>query len=289
MSKDQIFRGTAHNNSFRIFAAESTATVQKARDLHDLSPLSTILLSRLLTSVAMMSWELKQPQAEITMRVDAEGALAGGVAICTAEGYLRGYAHNPSLYLADKADNFLIGKALGKGTLSIQSNAAEHKAYTGTCKLVSGEIGDDLAYYYQQSEQVPSAVNLGILIDKDAVIRSAGGFIIQQLPYADPATSEIIQANLLQTPNLSDLMDMGLSIPEVFSRFVFKDIQWQINETREISFHCLCSRDRFTQALLLLGKEELVSMHDGIKPVCHYCNTEYVFNHDDMINMIKLL
>ncbi|MDD4309346.1 MAG: Hsp33 family molecular chaperone HslO [Candidatus Cloacimonetes bacterium] len=287
MNSDIILRGTANNDSFRFSAVISTKTVQKMRDLHDLSPIATILMGRMLSAVAMLSWELKHPDAEITLRVDSKGDLSGGVAICSSKGYLRGYASNPKLFYESSAENFMLGKALGKGTISLLRNDVNTKTYTGTCELVSGEIGEDLAYYFLQSEQIPSAVNLGILLDKDAIIRAAGGFIIQQLPFADTEIANKIYQNIQNTPNISDLMDMGLSMQDILSRFVFKDIQWQINETKEISFKCSCTRERFVSALMLLGKQELQSMQDGIKPVCNYCNTEYHFNHDDMQTLIK--
>jgi len=309
---DVLIRATAHDNQFRVFAVNCTAAVQKARDLHDLSPLATLLLGKLLTAVAMMSWDLKHPQAEVTLRVDGDGALEGAVAICNAEGMLRGYAHNPKLLIEDKLkDNFFIGKHLGKGTITTIRNDAKSKPYTGTCALVSGEIAEDLAEYYLQSEQISTAVNLGILIDKDARVRAAGGFIIQQMPlvshdnaakvgsggsasastmpFADLQVADMLSSNIQATPNVSDLMDMGYSIEDILSKFVFKGISWQKHEEKSIAYACTCSRDKFSKALLLLGKKELSEMASGIEPVCQYCNTVYVFSHDDMINMINNL
>ncbi|MDD3236457.1 MAG: Hsp33 family molecular chaperone HslO [Candidatus Cloacimonetes bacterium] len=289
MNKDYILRGMAFDEHFRVFAVQNTAAVQKARDLHDLSPIATLLLGRLLSAAAMMSWDLKNPKAEITLRVDGEGLLQGAVAICTAAGKLRGYAHNPSLFLDEPKDNFLTGKYLGKGTITTIRNDAVKTPYSGTCQLVSGEIAEDLAEYYLQSEQIPTAVNLGILIDKEATIRAAGGFIIQQLPFADELEAEQLRVNIQATPNVSDLMDMGYTIKDILDKFVFKGIPWQQTDEREIEFRCVCTRERFANALKLLGKEELSTMVEGIEPVCHYCNTTYTFNHDDMINLIKLL
>jgi molecular chaperone Hsp33 len=243
----------------------------------------------MLCAVAMMSWDLKHPEAEISLRVDAEGALAGGTAISSASGSLRGYVFNPSLFLPQSADNFYPGKALGKGTLSILRNDTDKATFTGTCELVSGEIAEDLAHYYAQSEQTPSAVNLGLLIDNEARVRTCGGFIIQQLPFADPAIAAQIEENLQATPNVSDLMDMGLSIQDILSKFVFKGLSWQQNEEKDLRFQCSCSRDKFSKALLLLGIEELQNMQEGIKPVCQYCNTEYEFTNMDMNNLIKEL
>ncbi|MDY0150942.1 MAG: Hsp33 family molecular chaperone HslO [Candidatus Cloacimonas sp.] len=289
MINDLILRGTAHNDTFRVFAVQNTAAVQKARDLHDLSPIATILLGRMLSAVAMMSWDLKHPEAEVTLRVDGEGPLAGAVAICTAQGFLRGYAFNPRFFLDNATANFLPGKAIGHGKLSIIRNDTNKQAFTGTCELISGEIAEDLAHYYAQSEQIPTAVNLGVLIDKEAKIRASGGFIIQQLPFAEPAIAEIIQSNIATTPNISDLMDMGLDLEEILMRFVFKGLQWKKHEEKQLLYHCSCTRERFSRALLLLGAEELQEMQEGIKPVCQYCGTEYAFSHTDMLSLINEL
>ncbi len=287
---DIILRGTAFDNQFRIFAVQSTATVQKARDLHDLSPLATILLGKLLSAAAMMSWDLKNPLAENTIRVDAEGPLGGAVAICTAEGKLRGYALHPELFIEDNPRaNLFTGKQLGKGTLTVIRNEAVKTPYMGTCALVSGEIAEDVAEYYLQSEQIPTAVNLGLLIDKDATIRSSGGYIIQQLPFAKPEAAELISRNINATPNVSDLMDMGYSIREILDKFIFKDITWQETDAREISYQCTCSKERFADALRLLGKKELSEMVEGIAPLCHYCNSTYHFSAEDMTQIISSL
>lgn len=289
MNKDYLIRGTAHHNNFRIFAVQSTNCVQTVRDLHDLSPLATLLLGRMISAAAMLSWDLKDEGSEVTKRIDCEGDIKGAIVICTQDGRLRGYTKKPQLFYNNREDNFKVGKAIGKGTLTISRDLKGIRSYLSTTELISGEIAEDLAYYFQQSEQIPTAVNLGVLIDKTAKVRAAGGFIIQQLPFADEKTADIINENLNLTPNLSDLMDMGLSIPDVLSRFVFKGIQWQINEEKDIAYHCNCSSELFSKALLLLGKEELQTLKEGIKPVCLYCNKVYDFTAEDIQQLIKQL
>lgn len=284
---DTLIRGITKDQQFRIFAVNATESVQRARDLHDLSPISTLLLGKMLCAAAMLSMDLKRPEAEITIRVNGEGKLLGGVSICTAGGYLRGYADPPRLFLDEAKDNFFTGKALGKGTMTVMRSEPNRAPHSGTIELVSGEIAEDLAYYFSQSEQIPSAVNLGVLIDPNAKVRSAGGFIIQQLPNAQPEFADKLNDNIARTPHISDLMDMGLSIEEIMNRFVLKDIPWQISDQHSIAYKCNCSKDRFAAALVTLGTKELESMTEGIKPVCHYCNTEYTFTHDDMMNIIS--
>ncbi|HNS84073.1 MAG TPA: Hsp33 family molecular chaperone HslO [Candidatus Cloacimonas sp.] len=289
MTKDYILRGTVHHNNFRVFAVNSTNCVQTMRDLQDLSPIATLLSGRMISATAMLSWDLKEEESEITMRIDCEGDFQGAIVICTQNGFLRGYTKNPHLFYETKEDNFNVGKSIGKGTLTISRDRKGTRSYFSSIELISGEIAEDLAYYFQQSEQIPTAVNLGILIDKEAKVRSAGGFIIQQLPYADKKIADVIYENIAQTPNLSDLMDMGLSIPEILSRFVFKELQWQINEEKEIAYRCNCSYEQFSKALLLLGRDELQSLKEGIKPVCLYCHKEYNFSYEDIQSLMEQL
>ncbi|HQO17713.1 MAG TPA: Hsp33 family molecular chaperone HslO, partial [Candidatus Cloacimonas sp.] len=172
MNKDILYRGSVQNNNFRVFAVETTNCVQTARDLHDLSPLATLLLGRMISATAMLSWDLKDEESEVTMRIDSEGDLQGAIVICSHNGFLRGYVKNPCLFYEQKEDNFQVGKALGKGSLTISRDKKGSRSYLSTTELISGEIAEDLVYYYQQSEQIPTAVNLGVLIDKEAKVRA---------------------------------------------------------------------------------------------------------------------
>lgn len=284
--KGRLLRGSIAGDQFRLFAADTTSIVQEARDIHDIYPLSTILMGRLISAVALMSGELKAPRAQVSIRVDAEGPLKGGIVIANKEGNLKGYAFQPQLWLPDIQDNLLVGKHLGKGTLSVIRQSGMKAPYTGRVELVDGEIGSDLAAFYERSEQTASAVNLGVLIDQDARVRAAGGFLIQQLPQADPELARMITDNLARTPNISDLMDMGLSLEEILNRFILKNLEWKINKETSLSYLCDCSRERFARGLLLLGKAELETMREGIDPVCHYCNNTYHFSEEDIQDLI---
>jgi len=289
MKNDTLYRGTIYKEQFRIFAVESTQTVQQARDLHDLSPLASILTGRLLTAAALMSGELKAPRSELSIRVEGDAALKGAIALANKAGDLKAYAFEPKIWLEPAAENLQVGKHLGKGLLTIMKQSGLKAPYTGNIELVSGEIAEDLAQYYLQSEQIPSAVNLGVLIDQHARIRAAGGFIIQQMPFADGAVAESIRQNLLSTPNVSDLMDMGLNIMDILHKFVLKDIDFNFSHQSPIRYHCDCSKERFARALMLLGVDELKQMKEGIDPVCHYCNTSYHFSYEDIAQILKVL
>lgn len=288
-TQDKLYRYTAAQEQFRVFAVDSTVCAQTARDLHDLSPLASILMGRMLSAAAILSMDIKDSESDLTLRVDSQAPLKGGVVIAGAEGNLRGYMYAPHLFYESPEDNLKVGSNLLPGTLSIIRNNPNKRTYTGTSELITGEIAEDLAHYYQHSEQIPSAVNLGVLIDPEARIRASGGFLIQQLPFAEAAVAETFIQNMAACPNLSDLMDMGLSIPEILSRFIFKDLDFELTETRALQYKCHCSKQRFADALRLLGKAELTEMRDGIAPVCHYCNTAYHFDTDDMQTLIDSL
>ncbi|MEF3693929.1 MAG: Hsp33 family molecular chaperone HslO [Candidatus Cloacimonadota bacterium] len=287
MKEDKIYRATTLNDQFRIMAVDSTHTAQRCRDLHDLSPLATLLMSRMISAVAMMSLDLKNEEADLSLRIEGKGPLKGALVVINGRSETRGYAFEPKLFLSSANENFLPGKQLLPGTLTLIRSSGMKSPYTGMIELVTGDVAEDLAHYYAQSEQIPTAVNLGVLIDQEARVRASGGLIIQQLPQADPHQAELLIDNLNQTPNLSDLMDMGLDVPEILERFVLKGLQWQMHDARPLVYKCNCSKERFANALRLLGKNELQQMQEGISPICHYCNTSYNFSPEEILELIK--
>jgi len=246
-------------------------------------------MGRMLSAAALLSMDIKDGLSDLTLRVDSDNELKGGVVIAGSEGNLRGYMLAPHLFYDDPVQNLIVGPKLLPGTLSIIRNSKMKGPYTGMTELKTGEIAEDLAFYYQHSEQIPTAVNLGVLIDPDAKVRASGGFMIQQLPFAEAEVAEAFIQNLAATPNLSDLMDMGMTIPEILARFVFKGLDFELTDSRSLQYKCHCSKQRFADALRLLGKAELSEMLDGISPVCHYCNTTYDFNTADLNALINSL
>ncbi len=286
---DTIIRASAAQNQFRVIATDSTRTVQKARDLHDLSPIATLLMGRMISAAAMMSTELKIPGASVTLQLDCEGDLKGALVICEQGAKIRGYAKEPQLFYEETHRNLELGKAVGKGKLNIIKDLRLKSPSTGICALVTGEIGDDLAHYYLQSEQIPSAVNLGVLFDNGANVRSSAGYIIQQMPFADQAIADQIISNIRSTPNITDLMDMGYDIEQILSKFVLKGIDWAINDKLPLSYTCNCSQDKFASALLTLGEKELGTLEDGIDTVCSYCNKTYTFSQAEIAELVKIL
>ncbi len=286
---DYILRGTACRDQFRFFACASTQVVQTALDLHKLAPAPALLLGRLLTGALLMGLELKDSAYGLTLNIEAEGPLKGAIAIYEPEGKVRGYAKRPDFFAEEVKANWQIGKLLGSGTLSVIKDFKLKAPVTGTIELATGEIAEDIAQYYLNSEQVPTAVSLGVLFDSEGKIRSAGGYLIQQMPSADPDDVEKLMSNLANTPYITDLLDMGMDWESILDKLIFKDMDWNVNTKIHVSYHCPCSRERFANALKLLGKEELQSMTEGIAPVCHYCNKQYVFKAEEIQAIISSL
>lgn len=284
--QDYVLRGTACREQFRFFACDSTQVVQTALDLHKLAPAPTLLLGRLLTGALLMGLELKDNAFSLTLNIEALGPLRGAMAIYEPEGKVRGYAKNPHFFAEDIKANWQIGKLLGQGTLNVIKDLKLKAPMTGTINLKTGEIAEDIAHYYLQSEQIPTAVSLGVLFDADRKIRSAGGYLIQQMPSANSADVEKLASNLANTPYITDLLDMGLDWDSILAKMIFKDMDWSVSTKLPASYHCSCSKERFANALRLLGTEELQSMMEGIAPICHYCNKEYAFSAEEIQALI---
>ncbi|HOL33474.1 MAG TPA: Hsp33 family molecular chaperone HslO [Candidatus Syntrophosphaera thermopropionivorans] len=284
---DYLWRGMALNGQFRVLAVSSTNTVQAARDLHDLSPINTILMGKMIPAVAMLSLDLKDEGAEVTLRFDGDGPLKGALTICNNQGDVRGYAFEPKFWLDDLQENFHPVKYLGNGTLTVIRYYLGDRPTKGLTPLIEGDVAQNLAYYFEQSEQIPTAVNLGVLIDKDAKVRASGGFIIQQLPSADRLNADRLIDNINHMPNLSDLMDMGMYLPEILHSFVFKEGGLELYPVHRVRYRCHCSKERFAAALKLLSLDELKELRDGIDPVCQFCNATWHFSAAEIEEIIS--
>jgi molecular chaperone Hsp33 len=287
--QDILYRGIAGNSQFRFFAVDSTQTVRSALELHKMAPAPTLLLGRLLSAALLMGADIKDESQSLTLNVEAEGPLKGAIAIYQPTGLVRGYAKKPDYFDEVIANNWQIGKLLGRGTFNIIKDLKLKSPVTGTIELVTGEIAEDVASYYAKSEQTPTAVSLGVLFDTEGTIRAAGGYLIQQMPDTLPADAEKLVSNLANTPYITDLLDMGLPWTDILSKMIFKDMDWSVTDSYPVKYQCTCSKERFANALRLLGRDELVSMKEGISPVCHYCNKQYEFSPDDMQMIIAAL
>ena len=287
---DYIVRGTAADGMIRAFAATTRRTVQFARDAHQTSPVVTAALGRLLTVGGMMGSMLKDPGELISLMVRGDGPICGLTVTVDALGHVKGYAGNPDVWLPLNAAGKLdVGGAVGAGTLTVVQDQPWGEPYTSQIDLVSGEIGDDMAAYFVQSEQVATSVGVGVLVDTDLSVRQAGGFIIQLLPGFDEETIEKLEANLAGIASVTDMLDKGMT-PLAILEQALQGLGFKAMEAQPVEFTCNCSRERTSRVLIALGTEELQKLIDEGEPaelVCNFCNAKCTFSVDEMREVLE--
>lgn len=283
--QDYIIRATAANGSIRAFAATTGNLVQYARQIHHTSPVASAALGRMLTAAAMMGSMLKGDKDLVTLQIRSLGPLKGIVASADAQARVKGYVFQPNVDIPSKYPGKLdVGGAVGEGYLSVIRDIGMKEPYAGRIQLVSGEIAEDLTYYFAQSDQTPSAVGLGVLVDTDTSIRCAGGFIIQLMPDATEDTISKLETKLNQIPYVTDLLDMGKS-PEEILEMILGDMELKIIDKMPTEFYCNCSKERVEKALISIGKEELEKIIAEDKQAnlhCHFCGKEYDFTEEEL-------
>lgn len=287
--KDYIVRMTAAEGTLRAFACVSTNLVQEASNVHQLSPVATAALGRTLTAAAMMSRMLKGEKDKLTVQIRGDGPLGGIVVASDSKANVRGYVHNPDVDLPlNERGKLDIRTAVGYGYINVIKDLGLKEPYIGFSDLVSGEIADDLTYYYATSEQVPSTVALGVLVDANGV-KSSGGFIIQLMPGAEEDTVQKLEEKLIGFPSISKLLADGTT-PEGILEMLLEGLSPKVVETVPCAFVCNCSRDRMERNLISLGKEDLLEILEdkqGAELSCHFCNKKYNFTHDDLEELVK--
>ncbi len=287
---DSIIRATAADSRIRAFAAATRDLTEEARARHNTSPVVTAALGRLMTAAAMMGATLKDDTERLTLRIDGDGPVQYLIAQSDAHGNIRGYAGEPCVLLgANDHGKLDVAGAVGKGFLRVSRQGSTGEPFTGTSELVTGEIAEDLTYYYALSEQTPSAVALGVLMNHDNTVRAAGGFIIQLMPGADEALISALESRLSSMRPVSYLLADGLS-PEELLREALSGFDVSVNETLPVRFHCGCSRESVERVLVSLGYTELSSLAG--KPVevhCDYCNTYYEYSPEEVGRLLESL
>lgn len=286
-----ILRATVSNGDIRVFMVHSTDIVEKARKIHNLSPTTSAALGRLLTAGSIMGVMLKGEKDNLTITMNGGGPTGNLVVCSNSKGNVKGYISNPSidlpLNLKGKLD---VGGAVGKnGMLTVVKDMGLKEPYVGQVPIQTGEIAEDLAYYFAVSEQVPSAVVLGVLVDTDTTIKAAGGILIQMLPGANEMLGDIITFRLHEIPPLSKLIAEGKSGEDILN-MLFDDMDLKIYEKIEVDYICDCSKERVEKALVALGKDELIKIKNEdskIEMQCHFCNKRYVFNEDEIERLIE--
>ena len=287
---DYIVRATAGDGSIRAFAATTRELVQKAREIHHTSPVASAALGRLLTAAAMMGSMLKGDKDLVTLQIRGDGPLQGIVVSGDCCGRVKGYVFNPNVELPDKYPGKLdVGGAIGAGYLDVIKDIGMREPYAGRIELVTGEIAEDLTYYFAQSEQTPSAVGLGVLVETDTSVRRAGGFMIQLLPGADEGMVSRLEEKLRHVPYVTDLLDAGKT-PEEILELLLGDMGLRILDRLPASFSCNCDRQRVEKALISIGREELEKIieEDGKANLhCHFCAKEYDFTKSDLLCLLE--
>ena len=283
--KDKIIRGITENKFIRFFAVNSTETVKKAVILHNLSITNSVLMGRLLSGALMMAIELKSGKDSLTIKIDGDGSIGKALVTSNKNGEVKGYVKNPQLELPINEETKLIDvqNAVGKGTLTIIKDLGMKNPYTGQVELKYGTIAKDLTYYFASSEQIPSSVGLGVLIEPDGCITQAGGFIVQLMPETPEEVISQLETNLAKFPNLTDIMDMGFSIEDIINKFILKGFNPKFLEEVEAKYQCNCSFQKFELGLKLLSKHELqeaIEKSEELVVHCHFCNKDYKYGKE---------
>ena len=288
--KDYIVRGTAADDQVRFFAAYTKDVVEEARQRHNTSPVATAALGRLLTAGAMMGSMCKNEQDLITLQIKCSGPIGGLTVTADSKANVKGYAVHPDVMLPPSKEGKLdVGKALDLGVLTVIKDIGMKEPYSGQTHLVSGEIAEDLTYYFAASEQIPTSVALGVLMNKDNTVRHAGGFIIQMMPFAEEKTIAQIEENLKNVTSVTHLLEQGYT-PENLLEELLGNTGLEITDTIPTQFYCNCSKERVEQAIVSIGRKEIQKMiEDGetIEVKCHFCNSAYHYTVEDLKAIIK--
>lgn len=287
---DHIIRATAAQEHIRAFAVDSTEMVAKARELHRTFPVVTAALGRLLSAGAMMGSMMKGDDDLITLTMKGDGPIGSITVTADSHGNVKGFPANPSVDIPTRGENKLdVGGAIGHGMLTVSMDLGLKEPYNGQVELQTGEIGDDLAYYFTVSEQTPSAVALGVMVGKDSSVLHAGGFIIQLMPDAPEEVIAALESKLAVLEPVTTLMERGLGPAEILE-LVLGDLDLVITEQKPVRFHCNCSRERILGALATLSNADLESIladDEEIEVKCHFCNSAYKFGTDEVRQILS--
>lgn len=282
---DYMVRATAANAQIRAFAVTSRETVERARSAHNLSPVVTAALGRLMTGGVMMGSMLKDAEDMLTLQIGGAGPVHGLTVTADSQGNVKGYADNPQAMMPpNSAGKLDVGGVIGAGVLTVIKDMGLKEPYSSTIELATGEIGDDLTYYFATSEQIPSGVALGVLMEKNNTVKQAGGFIIQLMPFTSEEVIAKLEEKLTHMSPVTTLLEEGMT-PEQILKTVLGDMDLEITDTMPVQFHCNCSKERVEKVLLSLGKKELQDLIDEGQDVelnCHFCNTNYVFTVEEL-------
>jgi molecular chaperone Hsp33 len=288
---DYMIRAMDKKKTFRLFMVRSTDTVEEARRYHNTTPTASAALGRTLTAGLMMGFMMKNEKDRLTININGGGPIGTIMVVSDNSGHVKGYVGNPNVDLDLKEKGKLnVGGAVGtKGKLTVMLDIGLKEPYVGSTDLVTGEIGEDIAYYYYLSEQQNTAVALGVLVDIDYSIKSAGGFMVQTLPFIEEEDLLKLEKALSNLKSVSEYFDNEKDVEEI-AKEIFSEFEIEILDKIPVSFRCDCSEERMEQALISLGKEELTKIieeDEKIETVCHFCNKKYLFEGEKLKNLLK--
>lgn len=288
---DTILRGVSNDGKIRIFAAETTELVNRAQQIHHSYPIATAALGRLLTAAAMMGTMLKGENDTLTLRIKGDGPLEGVLAVGNAKGEVKGYCVNPGVVLPDKVPGKLnVGGAVGKGTLAVICDMGLKEPYVAQIELVSGEIAEDLTAYYAISEQVPSAIALGVLVDTDGSVIKAGGFILQLMPESTDEDAKQLEKTIAALPPITTMLKDDMSCEDIIFRVTEGFDMLVYHEAVTPAYVCDCSRERVERALISMGRDEMQKLIDEqghAELTCQFCDKVYQFNKDELTALLQ--
>ncbi len=288
--RDYIVRATAANNQVRAFAATTRDLVEHARQAHNTSPVATAALGRLLTGGAMMGSMMKNEKDMLTIQIQCDGPIEGLTVTADVNGNVKGYVNNPNVMLPPSAKGKLdVANALGLGVMNVIKDMGLKEPYLGQTILVTSEIAEDLTYYFATSEQVPSSVGLGVLMEKDNTVKQAGGFIIQVMPFVEDEVVSKLEANIAKIDSVTEMLEKGYT-PEKILETVLEGMEVEFTDTLPAKFDCNCSKERVEKALISIGRKDIQEMIDDgetIEMNCHFCNTNYHFTVEELKEIIK--
>lgn len=289
MDRDYIVRATAADARIRAFAATARNLVEEMREIHNTSPVVSAALGRLLTGGAMMGSMMKGEDDLLTLQVIGDGPIGGMTVTADAKGNVKGYANETQVLLPASAKGKLdVGTAVGKGSLRVIKDMGLKEPYVGQTTLQTGEIAEDLTYYFAASEQVPSSVGLGVLMEKDNTVKQAGGFILQLMPFAEEAVISRLEANLQSFPSVTEVLEAG-NQPERMLEMLLDGLSMQVTDTIGTGYRCDCSKKRVERAIISIGRkdiEEMIADGEEIEVGCHFCNKKYTFSVDELKGML---
>lgn len=288
---DYMIRATAAEYKIRAFAATTKELVETARQAHNTSPVATAALGRLLTAGAIMGSMMKGEEDILTLKIDGDGSLGGITVTADSKGNVKGYVEEPMVLIhANEKGKLDVAGAIGKGSLTVIRDIGLKEPYSGRVDLVSGEIAEDITYYYAVSEQTPSVVALGVLMDKETnTVKQAGGFVLQLMPDAGEELIDRLEEKLSGISSVTALLEAGKT-PEMILEMLLGEMGLKISDKMPARFSCSCSKEKIEKAIISIGAKDLQEMIDDGKPIevnCHFCNTNYTFEVEELRQLLQ--